>query len=210
VPVLIQPTSDGVWAVSTSAGDVQTVRIVGITANGDRQAEATATMTGVARVAIGALTTYVTILSFNLNSAAVGVVSLFDAAAAGNELARIPTGATSVQYQAVRLWPTPGAAANLIVDGQFSIPKLVNDTDVPMLPESFHDAVQAYGRMKEYERTGDDRYAIARGDFETRVNALVYSVEYPADYVPVSGRLQGRGVGVSTLGSAYPAEFYIE
>lgn len=214
VPVLMQPTTDGLWAASAAAGDTtQTARVIGITSNGDRQAQATAALNGTNRIQLGGGTgfaTYVTVLKFTLSAAAVGAVSLYDAATLGNELARIPVGATSVNYQAIRLWPTPAAVLPYTIDGQFSVPLMSDDTDVPMLPDDWHDLIAKYARMREYERTGDKRYGIAKGEFDEGKAAMMYPIDYPADYTPIAGRLAAQGIGVSTLGSAYPAEFLLE
>lgn len=208
-PALMQPTSDGIWAVSTSASDVQSVYVQGIRANGDIAGQITTTMTGTSRVQLGTFTDYVRILSWSLSSAAVGAVSLYDASSSGNELARIPIGATDVKYQSIRLWPTPAAALTYYVDGQFEVSDLVQSNDVPLIPPIFHDLLVAYGTLREAEKMGNTNlYMIAKQDWDRDYQRLVNSVEFPSDYRPIASSLSGN-VGVNDLGSWYPADFWI-
>ncbi len=188
VPVMQQPASTGIWVVSTSALDAtQILTLTGIVATGDEVAPAVGSLNGTTRAAVGALTTYVTVLGFSLSAVCVGDVSIYDAAASGNLLARIPAGATSVQYQGIRLWPTPGAVMTYTVDGQFEIPALINDNDVPLVPPSYHDLLSAYARFREYERTEDPRYPTAKAEFDEGVERLEATVEFPPDWHPVTG-----------------------
>src|SRR5690242_15010363 len=146
---------------------------------------------------------------WDLSAVAVGAVSLYDAAAAGNELGRIPIGTQSVKYQGIRLWPTPAAALTYTVDGNFEVTDLTNNTDVPLLPPSFHDMLVVYGKLQQFKKDGDvTRVAIAQREWETWTGKLYASVESPADYRPVAGSLNG-GVGVNDLGGWYPADFYL-
>ena len=205
-PAFFQPTSDGVWVVSTSVLDItQKVKFQGIRANGDLQAAQEATLNGTARVAIGTITDYVQITMWMMDSAAVGTVSLYDASASGNELSRLPINATSVQYQTVRLWPTPSAAITYTVDGILEVGDLVQNNDTPILPPIFHDLPAAYARMREYERTNDPRLPIAAAEFERGAQTMRSQIAFPADYRPVAGSL-GNAIGWNNLGGNYPAD----
>ncbi len=213
MPVLRHPdtSGSGLWAVSTNAGDTaQSVVLSGIRLSGDIDHAAPTTLTGTSRVAIGALTDYVTVLSFVVSSSTLGNIELYDAAAAGNLLARIPAGRTSVQYQAIRLWPTPAAVLSYRVDGQFAIDDLVADTDVPFLPTSYHDMLPVYARMRSYQKDGDnDRAAIAGQEWSSWTARLMMYQQFPPDYIPVPGRLGEGRIGWNDLGGAYPADWFL-
>jgi hypothetical protein len=209
-PVFREPDSTGLWIASSAAGDTtQTVRIRGIRANGDVQQNVNTTLTGTTRAAVGggsALTDYVWIEAFTLSAAAVGVVSLYDAAAAGNELARIPIGLQSARWKIGRLWPTPSAALEYVVDGQLSVYTLVNDDDVPMLPERFHESLETYARMRWYRYLGDtDRYLMNRQEWDGDLAELKSYAEFPPSWRP---RLANRlmSTGWNNLGAWYPAD----
>ncbi len=204
VPVMQQPASTGVWAVSTSALDAtQILTLVGIGTNGDEIAPAVASLNGTTRAQVG--TTYTTILQWSLSAVCVGDVSIYDASSSGNLLGRIPAGSTSVQYQGIRLWPTPGAVYTYTVDGQFEIPALINDNDVPLVPPSYHDLLSAYARYREYERTEDPRYPTAKAEFDEGVERLEATVEFPPDWHPVTGGTL-QATRWNNLGAWFPGD----
>lgn len=182
------PNETGIWVVSTSAADVlQMVTLRGVSANGDPSQIQTATLNGTTRVAIGTITDYSDIFSFDLSSAVSGAVSLYDAATAGHELARIPIGMTSAQFWCLRLWPTPSSALQYTVDGLLEIPDMIENTAVPMLPPSFHDLLGVYARRCEYERTNDSRFQAANAEWAQGLANLTMQINFPSDYRPVSG-----------------------
>lgn len=205
--VFMQPATTGIWAASSAVGDTtQKVNLQGVRASGDINQPIQTTLTGTTRVAIGSVTDYLEVLSWNLDTVATGTVSLYDAAAAGNVLARIPIGFKAVQYEVIRLWPTPAQALPYVVDGQWLIQDLVQDTDVPMLPPSYHDILGDYARMREYERTGDKRLSIAATQYGDGKNKLRVYVQFPPDYRPVAGSIDAT-VRRNNLGSWYPADY---
>ena len=197
-------TDGGIWAVSTDTGDTQVLTYEGIGTNGDQVGPAQVTLTGTSRIRLGT-TTFHDLLGWNLASAAIGNVSLYDASSSGNEIARIPIGQRSVRYDMFRLWPTPTVVLPYAVDGQFKIFDLVQDTDVPMWPESYHDVLCDYGRMKEYERTQDARLSIATTQYNDGKEKLRQYVEFPDDYNPVASSISGI-VRRNNLGGWFPAD----
>lgn len=213
-PVLRQPdqsAGSGVWAVSSDAADTtQSVIFAGIRAGGSQPSPFATTLTGTTRVALGSYTDYVTVRAWSLSSSCAGTVSLYDASSSGNLLAEITIGDTSVQYQGVRLWPTPAAVLTYRVDGQFSIRPMSKDSDVPMLPESYHDMLPVYARMREYAKQGDNnKLLVAREEWDKWERSLLNYVGYASDYVPVPGRLSEGRIGWNDLGGAYPADWFL-
>lgn len=210
-PVFRQPdptgaTGSGVWVVSSNAADTtQTVNFQGVRLSGDINTPIQVTLNGTTRAAIGSVTDYIEILSWNLSAGAAGTVSLYDAAVSGNLLARIPIGFKNVQYEIIRLWPTPTAVLAYLVDGQYLIQDLVQDTDIPMLPPDYHDILADYARMKEYERTGDKRLTVAADLYHTGVKNLRDYVQFPPDWRPIAGSIDNT-VRRNNLGSWFPAD----
>ena len=209
--VIAQPASTGVplYAVSSSAADTtQTFAVVGVRANGDQAAPVTAStaLNGTTRVQIGSVTDYAYIDTLNMSAAAVGVVTVYDAAASGNIVARYQPGQTAVQYLTLKFFPTPSAATAYTVDVQFQLQDLVGTTDVPMLPPDFHDLLPLYARMRDYQRAGDGvRYPVSLREWSQRVADLKFAVQFPKDYTPVSGN-QLAGYGWNNLGPNFPAD----
>ncbi len=204
VPYLQPPASTGLWAVSSTA-DTANVVMQGIRASGDLVGPVTTALTNTSRVQLGTITDFVEVMSLTLSAVAAGTISIFDAATNGNLIARIPIGAKSIQYQGIRLWPTPTAAIVYTIDGQYLIPTLTNDTDIPLMPPSYHDVLSAYARMKEYERTNDPRYPKAQTEYEQGVTRLRIYAQFPADFRPISGSM--NNVGWNDLGAWYPSDF---
>lgn len=208
-PVLLQPSSTGLWAASSAAGDTtQTVTVQGITVAGVTQSAATAVLTGTTRVALGAVTTYVDVLKFNLSATAVGTVSLFDAAAAGNTLGTILIGDKSVQYQIIRLWPTATATETITVDGQTTLANLSADTDIPILPTIWHDLLVTYAEMMEYKRAGNaSAFIIAKNDWDAGSVRMRSQIQFPPDYRPVAGvNTYNNSSGWNGLTGYFPAD----
>lgn len=208
-PVGRQPASSGVWAVSSEAADTGAVKYRGILANGQMAAAGSTALSGTTRVQLGTLTTYVEIVQFNLAAAQTGTVELYDAAVSGNLLARIPIGDRSARYHINRLWPTPSAVETVYVDGQIEIPKLVNDTDTPPLPLSFHDLPVLYATARHWKKQGDrKRFDIVMAEFSERNAQLTAMLDYPADWRGMTGQDDAESARWNNLGGSFPADGY--
>jgi hypothetical protein len=59
-----------------------------------------------------------------------------------------------------------------------------------------------YGRMREYEYRGDDRWPVAKGQFDNNLAALKVRLWNSPDYLPVAGTFPNTG---SNLGPWYPS-----
>lgn len=189
--VATQPAAaTGLWAVSTSGSDVQNGFIETVRTGGYQTVGAAVVLTGVTRKALGALVDHIEVTKFYVSSAAVGAISLYDAAAAGNELARIPIGGTYARYLGIQLYPTPASAITYHVDYGRAAFDLVNGTDEPLLPEDFHYLLIEGALIKEWTKVDDSRRAAALADYKTGVSALKYFVNCPADLLP--SRPRGR------------------
>lgn len=184
------PASTGLWAVSSSASDTtQAVYIDGVRASGLATGTVNATLTGLTRVAIGTITDYVDVKTVSISSTAVGIVTIYDAASAGNIIARIPVGAISPQYFCVQLYPTPASEITYYVDGSLRLTTMTIASDTPIIPEEFHDMLPAYARMREYEKTDDmERRALAAAEYDLGMTRLKHYVSSQPAEIPVMGR----------------------
>lgn len=203
--VAVQPSdASSIFVKSSSASDTtQTAYIEGLITGGYRRT-ASVTLTGTTAVNLSsAISTFIEIEDFYLSAAAVGTVTLHEDSGAGTELARITIGATRPRYFGLYLWPTPAAAVTYRVDYRREVLDLVNNTDEPPLPTDFHSMLVAYARMREYEKTSDDRFELARQEYERALSRLKYFTQVDADAIPVLG---GSMVGRSRLGAWFPAD----
>lgn len=198
--VALQPSNASeLFLKSTSASDTQVAYVEGFTTGGYPRADSV-TLTGVTAVSLDTgITTWERVTKLYLASNAAGVVTLHEDSGSGTELARIGIGQKSTRYQAIQLYPTPSQGITYYVDGQFAVTDLVQDTDVPLLPDDFHDLIGLGIRVKEYEKTDDARIARAVQDFQVRKNALRYWVISSADTSAARSSF-----GHSTLGPWYP------
>lgn len=206
-PVAIQPSSTGLWVVSTSAADTAIVIYLrGLRATGQISSEVATTLTGASRVALGTATDYVAVVELFLSVAAAGTVSLYNASSSGTELAQIPIGNTSTRYRGVRLWPTPTAAVSYNVDGQFSLPDLAQNSSVSRVPEEFEELLLKWVRFCDARKKGHEgRMKIELAMFEKGLKDLASVQEFPADFRAVAS--EGRSVGANNLGGWFPSDY---
>jgi hypothetical protein len=199
-------TGTGLWVVSSSASDtVPTVAIEAIRVGGYPHTPANATINGLTRVAIGggsALTDYIDVTQFALSAACVGDISLYDAAAAGNLLGVIPRGQTTARYWGFILSQTPSAALTYTLDVEHELFTLSADTDEPLIPVRFHRLLAMGARMKEYEKTENTRYGVAKQQFDEAFKDMFYQVTCPPGYTMIPGGGM-RDTG-SNLGPWFP------
>jgi hypothetical protein len=197
-----QPATTGVWVVSTSASDTaQTAYIEGLRTGGYRSGQISVTLNGTTRAALGTFTDYLELEKAYLSAVGVGVISFYDAAAAGNELARISIGQTSARYQTIQLWPTPQSAITYYIDCDRVVEDLVNATDTPQLPEPFHSVLVEAGCYEEWLRKSDVRASSALKAMEQGLNDCKHWLLNNPSYSPVMG---GPALQPSRLGGMYP------
>jgi hypothetical protein len=204
-PITQLPALTGLWVVSSSASDtMQKAYVEGVRSGGYLDTPSTTALNGTTRVAVGTNTDYVDVLQFALDLPPTGSVSLYDAAASGNELARIPPRMLGSRYYSILLWPSPSSAWTLYVDHSRVITELIQATDTPLLPEDFHYLLGVGARMNEYEYKGQPQMMTAmRADWELGIRNLRDFVENNADYIVIPGQ-QPRGTRFSNIGSWYP------
>ena len=197
-------TGTGLWAVSSSASDTApTVTIDAIRVDGYPHSPSAVALTGTSRVQIGSLTDYIDVTQFQLSTACVGDISLYDASSSGNLLAVIPRGQTTSRYWGFLLSPTPSAAVTYVADVEHDVRPLSADTDEPLLPPRFHRLLALGARAKEYEQKDDPRLQVALAEYVKGLRDLKYAVTCPPGLVVIPGGSPTRGG--SNLGPMYPA-----
>ncbi len=163
------PAAGGLWVASSSASDItQKAYVESVVTGGLPNFYITGgtAIAGTTRVAIGSLTTHLEVTKFYVDAVGVGKISLYDAAAAGNELAAIPIGLTNSRYQAIEWWPIQQQDTTEYIDYQREIYDLVNGTDEPLLPPDFHPLVGLGARLREYESIDDTRKVGVAQEYE--------------------------------------------
>jgi hypothetical protein len=206
VAVAVQPTAACEIFVKSDVAETPVAYIEGVITGGYTRT-ASATMTGVTAKSLSTtITNFIEITDFYISANAVGNITLHSVSGAGTELARITIGAKRPRYTGFYLWPTPSAAVTYYVDYRRELAELVNDTDVPPGPTDFHYLLEAYARMREYEKSNDDRFPAAAARYTKALSRLKYATQTGPDELPVIGR--GRTTGRSRLGAWTPADSY--
>lgn len=202
--VMLQPVATGVWVASTSASDTtQLAHIEGLRTGGYRSGDIAVLLTGTTRVQLGTYTDYIDLDKAYVSATGAGVISFYDAAVAGNELARVSIGQTSQRDQTLFLWPVPQAVITYSVDGKRVIEDMVNPADVPSLPLEFHWLLIEAGSFEEWTRKSDQRAKIAMTELTDGIKDLRNWVTNLPDYRPRAG--DGQDARPSRLGGQYPA-----
>lgn len=203
--VRIQPATTGLWVVSSSASDTAEKAFVETLTTGGDSYRDSKQVTGLTRVAIGDIsvrTDHIQVEKFYLSATAVGYVSLYDAAVAGNELARIEPGKTYSRYLTVEWHPIQTADVTEYIDFQRTVFDMVNAFDQPLLPSDFHWVMVRGALVKEYEFIDDTRIVVATSQYERGQMKLRSFVLNDGDRI---ASLRPRPIGWSQLGSQYPA-----
>lgn len=195
--------ASGVWVVSTNAADVtQIAHLDGLRTGGYRSGDQYATLNGTTRVAIGAFTDFIDLHKAFITAAGQGDISFFDAAVAGNELARISAGRTSQKQYVIQLWPKPTTTITYQVDCKRVVDDMTVPTDVPTLPAEFHWLLVEAGSFEEWTRKSDPRATQAMTQLTDGIKDLRNWATNLPDYKPKSGERFDRP---SRLGGQYPA-----
>lgn len=203
--VQFQPVATGLWAVSSSTADTtQTVYIESVTTGGYSYKDSKA-LSGQNRVQIGATATrtdHIEVARFYLSAVGAGYVSLYDASAGGNELARIEPGKTFARYLTVEWQPIPTVDTTLYMDFTRTIFDLVNGTDEPLIPDDFHLVVVNGAAAKECLFSSDARYGTLTTGYEAGQRDLMAFVMNDGDRV---ASLRPDGDRWNRLGPTFPA-----
>lgn len=198
------PSGTSVWAVSTNAADTtQILSAQWVNTDNEIASPTSVALNGTTRVPIA--TDLRVLLAWSINNTAAGAIELYDAAAAGTLIGRIPRGARNVQYQGYRFWPTPGAAYAVLMDGLFKIQPMRFPADVPMLPDSFHDSILTWARYREAQRDKDRTMAAEYyAEWEKELGEIEFQQNWPDNYRPVSGSGLDLFARWSNVGPFFP------
>ncbi len=188
--VFRRPGAQGVWAASSSAGDTQNALFVGNLSTSTPRGRALSTttaLTGTSRVRLGGANTYDDVETVSLATAAVGEVTLYDAAAAGNVLGVIHSGRRTAKTFVIALHPTPGSVLDYDLDYEQALIDLTNSWDEPLLPEDFHDLLVLGALQDEFLSRDDTRYGTAKAEYDARLRELkAFAYNHRAATAPVS------------------------
>lgn len=203
--VAAQPAdASALFVKSSSASDTtQTAYVEGVITGG-YLVSASVTLTGTTAVNVASATsTWERVDKFYLSAVGVGSITLTEDSGAGTTLAVIPIGQTMTDYAGFALWMTPSAVITYNVDIVRAVTDLAQSTDVPVLPEDFHDVLLLGCVMDEYQHLADARWSMAKAEYDQRVGQLRYWLTETAIGQPRA--LTTRWQRPSQLGAWYGA-----
>lgn len=203
--VSVQPSdASSLFVKSTSASDTtQTAYVEGVI-TGNYPVTASVTLTGTTAVNVASATsTWIRVDKCYLSAVGVGTITLHEDSGSGTELARISIGLTRQDYSGFTLYLTPSGAITYYIDVDRAITNFAQATDVPVLPEDFHDVIMLGALADEYQHLNDKRWEVAMSEYTDRVHELQYWLSETASGQPFS--LTGGWQKPSQLGSWYPA-----
>ena len=202
-PALADIGGTGLWIVSSAGSDGMETSVETIDTNGS-YTQTNAVINGSTRVQVGSATNHQRVIRFSLASAAVGVISLYNASSNGTEVSNVQLGRTDARFLVIALWPTPSATDSISVDYTRFIRDFTADYDEPQLPPDFHYLVSLGAKIDE-GRKKEDLNRVGQWDREWRLGSatLIDFLANHAETIIVPGGL--RDTGRSNLGSAYPS-----
>lgn len=204
--VVAQQPSDAssLFLKSTSAADTtQTAYVEGVI-TGNYPFSASVTLTGTTAVNLSAaVTAAIRVDKVYLSAACAGTVTLLEDSGAGTELARITIGQTMTDYCGLAFYLTPSGVIAYQVDITRAITDFSQATDVPVLPEDFHDLMILGPLADEYQHLEDKRWSVAMSEVTRRENELKYWLAETATGRPFT--LSRAWQRPSQLGSWFPA-----
>lgn len=158
------------FVVSTSASDVGTAYIEGITTGGYPRSVSVA-VNGTTPAGF-APTDFIEIVKFYMSTVAVGVVTLTQGSG-GTELSRISVARQSARYTLLHLFGTPSTSSTYYCDVDRYIFPMANAGDEPFIPDDFHDIYAIGARKIEYEKRKDwSAYSAMDREWKDRVGDL--------------------------------------
>ena len=178
------------------------VTINGILSNGMPRRVGGTTLNGTTAVSLDStITTWLDVLSFTLSGSALGDITLHEGSGSGSELARIPKGSTSSRYTQLQLYPAPSATVTLYADVSMSVLRLVDDADMPLIPDDYQWLITCGARMRQLSKNeAHTVYAEEKTRRKDGLAALIYEV------TSTNGiQRRRREMGFSQLGPDYPA-----
>lgn len=162
--------ADKIQVLSETAGDTQTIRVVGLRDSPEvRQAESIV-LNGT--TAVDSAVTYRegwSIDSLSTNGSPAGVITIREKTTPGNVLAHLPIGEKYTAYYVIQLENPPSTADTLTITYKKRVFRMSNDNDAPIIPVSQVLVENVKGLMRQY----DKKYV--QGDVHLREGQRVLS-----------------------------------
>lgn len=200
-----QPSSASVLTlVSSSISDTSVVTIVGLNQNGVLITEEV-TLTGTTPV--DSTNQFTRVFQKSTNAFLTGIVTITSNAGAVTNVVISPRDRQGI-FPKITFYPTPSQARTFYYDAVMRLPQLVNNNDMSLIPEQFHDGIEDYMKHMGFRHKKDFPSAAAcLSQFKERVQeAIADDASGPASLTIVGGGIPRQTLGLGYLGGYYPKE----
>lgn len=200
------------FVISTSASDgaTKSATVDGYLSDGSFRT-VTVALNGVTAVSLGAtITTWIAVTKFEIvlgaggTTTAAGTVSLREDSGTGTILSRVFATGALAKYRRIALVRCPASAVTYTVDFEREVTDMVNATDEPVIPARFHRLLVTGARMKEYEKSDNTRYGLAKAEWDRGLKTMKFWLRTQSEGSP-NLRGLGRYERPSRLGAWFPS-----
>jgi len=155
-PVQNQPTSASVLTfVSDSVSDNQLIRIQGRDSS-DVFIQETVTLNGTSSVP--STKSFAKVMSLSKSAATVGAVTCTSNAGVVTNV-EISASSRSISHPIVKLFSIPDSVKTITYDFTMKMQNIVNDNDISLLPEQYHDVPELYAKHRCYNHLNNPQMA---------------------------------------------------
>lgn len=162
-----QPSSASLLSIVSSAADTAVVKIEGLNSSGILVGEEI-TLNGTTPVS--SVISYSRIIGRSINGFMTGNLTITSNAGVVTNIVLGPRQRQSM-LPTIIFYPQPDAADTLYYDGVMTLPDIVNNNDMSLIPEKYHDAIESYCLYKgQLHKANPEGAALAMQDFMKRID----------------------------------------
>jgi len=188
-----------IWTASEDALGVSIAhRVGGLNSNDDQFAESITSNGADGTTRVVSTATYRhgwSIDTFGTSKVLAYGLIMYDAASSGNEIARIKVGYQQSRYYIIQFEQPPSSTDNLHIIYKKSVPPMINNDDLPMIPVADVLIEAAIGKMRQF----DEQYSqssMHKRDASDQLAAILSAKDLQREQVlQMRPRFRGRGIG---------------
>lgn len=205
-PVQNQPSSASTLSfTSTSASDVTSyiINVQGLNASSVLVYE-TVTLTGATPVVT--TNSYTKIFALSKNIATNGIVTCTSNSGGVTNVV-IPRKERHISHPVVFVYDVPSATGTLYYDFTMKLPDIVDDNDISLIPEQYHDAIETYAKFQTYKHLNNPTMAgIVAQEFDKRIVDMLQDTNKPQGL----WTMNEIDVDLDAFGGRYPSNYPAE
>lgn len=204
-PVLNQPSSASVLSVVSSGSDNAVIKIDGLNSSGILIGEEI-TLNGTTTVS--STNSFSRIIGRSVNGFLSGIVTI-TSNSGGVTVDTISPRSRQGMYPKLVFHPIPDSTYTLYYDAHTLLPDIVEDNDMSLIPEQYHDALEHYCIYRGYRHKKDTQNALeAKQAFEEVVSQAVIDDRGPPRKLIMEDDFGDMFLSEGNLPGNYPRESF--